>query len=103
MYMTDLLLTVPDMFDETHLELILLGMTALIRETDLEGSVDYGFIDTGDKPRVRRRAAKLANQLWRRYQDLGKPIPEAIEGWKIIGETDPLAFVRKAWREFRSV
>lgn len=103
MYMTDLLITVPDMFEERHLELILLGMTALIRETDLEGSVEDGFIDSADKPRVRRRAVKLANELWRRYQDLGKPIPEAIERWKIIGETDPLAFVRKAWREFRSV
>jgi hypothetical protein len=98
MYMTDLLITVPDKFEEMHLELVLLGMNALTRETDLEGSVDDGFIDSADKPRVRRRAAKLANQLWRYYQDLGKPIPDAVERWKIIGETDPLAFVRKAWR-----
>jgi hypothetical protein len=103
MYMTDLLITVPDMFEEKHLELILLGMTALTRETDVKGSVDDGFIDSADKPRLRRRAVKLANELWRRYQDLGKPIPEAIERWKIIAETDPLAFVRKAWRELRSV
>ena len=98
MYMTDLLITVPNIFEERHLELILLGMAALIRETDPEGSVEDGFIDSADKPRVRRRAVKLANELWRRYQYLGKPIPEAIERWKIIGETDPLAFVRKAWK-----
>lgn len=90
MYMTDLFITVPDTFDERHLELILIGMTALIRETDVRGAVDDSLIDPVDRPRVRKRAVKLATQLWRYYRDRGKAIPPEIEQWKTIGESDPL-------------
>jgi len=96
-YMTELFITVPDTFEERHLELILLGMTALIRETDVRGAVDDSLIDYVDRPGVRKRAVKLATQLWRYYRDRGKAIPTEIEQWRTIGESDPLAFVRKVW------
>jgi hypothetical protein len=98
MYLTDLMLTVPDVFEERHLELVLLGMTSLIEETDVRALVDAGDIDTPDKPYVRSRAAKLACQLSRYYQNLGTELPATTERWRVVCENDPLIQVRTAWR-----
>jgi hypothetical protein len=49
---------IPEMLGERHLELVLLGMIALTREIDLEGSADDGFIDNADKPRVTKTSSE---------------------------------------------
>ena len=97
MYLTDLLITVPEVVEAKHLEMILLGLQNLISETDGRVSAMAGDIETPDKPYVRIKAAKLARQLSRYYQDRSVTLPPIIEEWRIACENDPLAQVRRAW------
>jgi hypothetical protein len=97
MYLTDILITVPEVLEERHLELVLLGLGSLIAETDVSASGGTGTIESPDKPYLRLRAAKLARQLSRYYEDCGTATPSTIENWRIVIENDPLAEVRSVW------
>jgi hypothetical protein len=97
MYLTDILITVPEVLEERHLELVLLGLGSLIAETDVSATVGTDPIDFPDRPYVRRRAAKLARQLARYYEERGLATPSTIENWRIAIENDPLADVRSVW------
>jgi hypothetical protein len=96
-YLTDILITVPEVLEERHLELVLLGLDSLISETDVRASLGTDTIEFADKPYVRRRAAKLARQLARYYEYRSTAIPSTIENWRVAIESDPLADVRSVW------
>jgi hypothetical protein len=97
MYLTDVFVTVPDVVEAKHLELILLGLQKLISETDVSVSTLADNIETSDKPHVRIKAAKLARQLSGYYGDRAVALPSIIEEWRIACENDPLAQVRRVW------
>lgn len=97
LYLTHLIQTVPEAFEEKHVGWILLGLSALLYETDVETVHDASSIETPLKPHLRIRAARLANQLWQYYQQQGKAIPEVLEQWHAACGIDPLVQVRRAW------
>ena len=97
MYVGHLLKSVPQIFEEKHLELMLVGLDRLIEETDVRSNLDAGSIQMPDKPHVRYRAAKLAHQISQHYEQIGKAVPATLSKWQVVCQSDPIAYVRSAW------
>jgi hypothetical protein len=97
LYLTDLIQSISEAFEERHLESVLLALDLLIEESDVKKNI--GNIEIPDKPLFRIRAAKLAYQLSKYYQLKSTPFPRIIEKWQEICLSDALFQVRKAWAD----
>ncbi|WP_301663112.1 SIR2 family NAD-dependent protein deacylase [Methanoculleus frigidifontis] len=95
-----------DALSQEQLQELYIGLEYLSAETDLahEGERDVhpdqpDFIPLDDKPDIRRHSAALAHYLYNYCTAHGEGVPDVLNKWKQICETDPLPEVRKAWEE----
>ena len=99
--------TAPDLVTDETLEALVEALKLLLAETKYPGSStpddfyveQVGTIPEELRPECRRSAARLASELYHRFNQQGRDIPQVLGEWQKVCANDPLPEVRKAWSQ----
>lgn len=91
----------PSMFEPMHINSLILSLEYLLKETELPDSEELEIAGEAiyhERPEYRRLASQLAYHLYSLLEKQGINIPEVLNDWKNISETDVLPEVREIWQ-----
>nr|MDQ3820482.1 hypothetical protein [Acidobacteriota bacterium] len=104
-HVSEIIKKLPEVLNESHINLLCIALVYLIAETQLPNEQDHKLITKfttvvplDERPDYRKHTAELSYSLFEYLTKKGMEIPEVLTRWQSISQNDPLPEVRRAWK-----